>query len=345
MNRRTSGERGRQIYTEAMSDHRAPELADEATTAEAEDVLYVIEDDPPAMRPRWYCHEYPPGFDDVDEAVTWALSRARTVIVRTLAPDFYWAGTPPLDRGDGIEMRPWPPSAGERTQIDAAYADAVRAVAADEHARTQYERARDSWLTEHASQHSGREPTHSCFIEVPGGALIDFEEWESGAVCGGRATNGGPIAFGAAADVIARTSGRSASDPWVAAVVAALGHERTWRSLGRRSMLDVRIGTGEMFHVAAAANRDSIREHGLDWRRIRGHGIAGSPRPELDAIFLSESVDEADFFLSMARAPSDIWAVCVDELVIENGPDGWWIVTQPVPPERLRIARSDVPAR
>lgn len=326
-----------------MSDHRAPGLADEATTVEGEDVLYVIEDDPPAVRPRWYCHEYPPGFDDVDEAVVWALSRARTVIVRTLAPDFYWAGAPP--GGDDVEMRPWPPPASERARIDADYADAIRTAAADEHARIEYEHARDTWLAEHASQHAGTEPTHSCFIDVPGGGSIDFEEWESGAVCGARATGGGAIAFGTAADVIARTSGRSASDPWVAAVVAALAHERTWRSLGRRSILDVRTGSGEMFHVAAASNRDSILEHGLDWRRMRGHGVAGSRGPELDAIFLCESVDEADFFLSMARAPSDIWAVCVDELVIENGPDGWWIVTQPVPPERLRIARSDVPGR
>jgi hypothetical protein len=80
----------------------------------------------------------------------------------------------------------------------------------------------------------------------------------------------------------------------------------------------------------------------LDWRRMRGHGIAGSHAPELDAIFLCESVDETDFFLSMARAPSDIWGIRVDELVIENGPDGWRLVTQPVPPERLRIVRSDI---
>jgi len=100
-----------------------------------------------------------------------------------------------------------------------------------------------------------------------------------------------------------------------------------------------------MFHVAAADNRDSIRNHGLDWRRMRGRGIAGSAGPELDAIFLCESVDETDLFLWMATTPSDIWGVRVDELVIENGPDGWWIVTQPVPPERLRIVRSDVPPR
>jgi hypothetical protein len=327
-----------------MSDHPAPEVADGEMTAE--DVLYVIEDDPPAVRPRWYCHEYPPGFDDVDEAVAWALSRARTVIVRTLAPDFYWAGAPPRDRGDGdVETRPWPPSASERAKIDAAYAEAVRGAAADDQARIEYEQARDTWLAEHASQHAGTEPTHACLIDVPGGGSIAFEEWESGAVCGARATNGGPIAFGAAANVVASTSGLSDSDPWVAAVVAALDHERTWRSLGRRSILDVRVGAGEMFHVAAADNRDSILVHGLDWRRMSGHGIAGSQGPELDAIFLCESVDETDFFLGMARSPSDVWGVRVDDLVIENGPDGWWIVTQPVPPDRLNLVRSDVAPR
>src|SRR5712692_4745819 len=231
-----------------MNDHPARELHDDGTTeVEGDDVLYVIEDDPPAVRPRWYCHEYPPGFDDVDEAVAWALSRASTVVVRTLSPDFYWTGAPPAARGDDdVQMRPWPPPASERARIDATYAEAVLTAAAEADARTAYKQARNAWLAEHASEHVGSEPTHACLIEVPGGGSIAFEEWESGAVCGAQATNGGPVAFGSASDVIATTSGRQAADPWVVAATAALDHERNWRSLGRRSILDVRIGTTEM---------------------------------------------------------------------------------------------------
>lgn len=39
----------------------------------------------------------------------------------------------------------------------------------------------------------------------------------------------------------------------------------------------------------------------------------------------------------MARTPSDVWAVGVDDLSIENGPDGWVILPQPVPPDRVRL--------
>jgi hypothetical protein len=36
-------------------------------------------------------------------------------------------------------------------------------------------------------------------------------------------------------------------------------------------MLLVKLGEGTMFHATAAANRDSIRRHGLDWRLMPTH--------------------------------------------------------------------------
>ena len=75
---------------------------------------------------------------------------------------------------------------------------------------------------------------------------------------------------------------------------------------------------------------------------MSGRGIAGSPVPELDAVFLCDSLEDAEFFTWMGSAPLDIWGVCVDGLVLENGPDGWWIVNEPMPSERLRLAVSDL---
>jgi len=69
---------------------------------------------------------------------------------------------------------------------------------------------------------------------------------------------------------------------------AALDRENRWGLADgwRRPVLEVFQGTGQMFHVTATANRESIRRHGLDWRRMgAAPGIAGSTRPELPAMF------------------------------------------------------------
>jgi len=44
----------------------------------------------------------------------------------------------------------------------------------------------------------------------------------------------------------------------------------------------------------------------------------------------------------MADEPTDVWAVRVDGLVIENGPDAWHIVAELIPPDRLPLVRPDV---
>jgi hypothetical protein len=103
-------------------------------------------------------------------------------------------------------------------------------------------------------------------------------------------------------------------------------------------------GQGELFHVTAVANRESISRHGLDWHRMgAAPGIAGSAEPELAAVFVCDSREEADFFTAMARSPSDVWAVRAGGLWIENGPNGWQLITEPVGPDRLRLADRDVP--
>jgi hypothetical protein len=85
----------------------------------------------------------------------------------------------------------------------------------------------------------------------------------------------------------------------VSAVCRALARERAWAGAPRyrRSRLWVMPGQGELFHVTAVANRESISRHGLDWHRMgAAPGIAGSAEPELAAVFVCDSREEADFY-------------------------------------------------
>jgi hypothetical protein len=176
------------------------------------DTYYIVEDDPPGDRPRWYCHEHPHGFDDVDEAVAWALFHARTAIVRTLGRAFYYAGDAPSDWDDAAGIRPWPPSPAERAAIEAAYARALEAGAREEEAWLEYLLARDAWLTSTAPELTAKEPEHRSLIESPDGVSIEFEEFDGGSRCCGRQLPFGPVAFGSAAEVVAGTKGLPTSD-------------------------------------------------------------------------------------------------------------------------------------
>ena len=311
--------------------------------------LFVLEEDPPPTGPRWFCHwdgASAPGFESLDDAVSWGLERARTVIVRTLGSDFYWAGDRPSEERDYDPeggLRSWPPSAAERQAIDAAYAAAVAAARAESAARDAYEYARLGWLLEHAPELAECEPAHECVVELPGNdQRIEFEELDpGGAVCGARCQGAGTYGFGSAAQALAAATGLAADDRRVTAVCAALARERTWTRRGRRSMLVVKEASGEMFHVTATENRQSILRHGLDWRQMgTTAGIAGSREPELPAVFLCESREDTGFFTAMSRLPADVWAVRVDGLWLETGPHGWIILPEPVPPERLRLLQS-----
>lgn len=312
--------------------------------------VFVLEDDPPTTRPRWFCHwdgVEAPGFEDVEEAISWGLARARSVVIRTLGPAFYWAGQPPADWSPGdAEMRAWPPSQPERHQIDLDYAAAIQAAEQEEAVSRAYERQRDDWVRAYAPDLAGSRPIHECVIVEPGpsGAEIEFEELDSeGLMCAARLPEDGRYSFGTAEEVLASVTGRPTDDPWLQAVGQALRRERIW-DRSRRSALVVAHGAGEMFHVTATANRESIEQHGLDWRRMTAScGVAGSRVPELEAIFLCERREDVSFFTRMARTPSDIWAVRVDDLWLENGPDGWVIVLQPVPRDRVRLVERAVP--
>jgi hypothetical protein len=202
-------------------------------------------------------------------------------------------------------------------------------------------------------------PCFVCEISLPDGARAEFGEFDTGGmVCGARRIEfqergpgvrrrvEGARVFGSVAEVIGASAGVAAGDPWVAAVCRALQRDREWAGelRHRRSELSVVPGEGELFHVTAAVNRESIRRHGLDWRRMgAAPGIAGSSLPERAAVFVCGSRDEAGFFLQMAGSPSDVWAVRADGLWVENGPQGWSIITDPVEPGRLRLACREVP--
>jgi hypothetical protein len=133
-------------------------------------------------------------------------------------------------------------------------------------------------------------------------------------------------------------------------VVAALGRDlecAAWWGAGtgrRRQHLEIVQGRGERVHATAAANRESIYRHGLDWNRMGlAPGLAGSTRPELPAIFVCEDLDDVSFLLRMAQVPIDIWSVDVDGIWLENGPSGWQVISHPVAEERLTLLVRDMP--
>lgn len=103
-----------------------------------------------------------------------------------------------------------------------------------------------------------------------------------------------------------------------------------------------------LYHVSAAANRDSIRTHGLDVSRMGMElGIAGATEPEVDGVFLNESLDGAWYFATFADHPSprlvDIWevsGVSVDELV--KAPEGYSYYPGRIPAENLRLHERDL---
>jgi hypothetical protein len=218
---------------------------------------------------------------------------------------------------------------------------------AGEAAWRRYEGERAAWLHEHAPDLAVAEPIHECNVQLPDtDEFIRFEEYDhDGTVCGAKRV-GDQGAFGAAVSVLAAVTGRRQDDAWVEAVAAALDRDRTWAGFGRRHWLEVRHGTDEMFHVSAVANRESIRRHGLDWSRMSERpGVAGSRYPELEAVFLCESLAETTFFTEMARLPSDVWAVDIDGRWVESGPSGWMIVTDPIPAKCVRLVAKDVASK
>jgi hypothetical protein len=177
------------------------------------------------------------------------------------------------------------------------------------------------------------------------GAWIEIVELDRDAGAWGGSREGRPDSFGTAAEVLAALTSRLSDDPWVTEVVAALDRESRWGFADgwRRPVLEVFQGTGHMLHITAVANRESVRRHGLDWRRMgAAAGIAGSTRPELPAVFVCDEIEDISFFLNIARTPADVWAIDVAGMWVESGPDGWWIISRPIGPERLTLVQRNV---
>ena len=75
-------------------------------------------------------------------------------------------------------------------------------------------------------------------------------------------------------------------------------HNGTFRSLPAPTY-PYAAPVARYFHVSSSLNRESIREHGLDWARMgAAWGMAGSREPEVEGNFLCREY-EVDRFTSM----------------------------------------------
>jgi hypothetical protein len=106
----------------------------------------------------------------------------------------------------------------------------------------------------------------------------------------------------------------------------------------------------KLFHVTRAANRSSIRDHGLDWRRMKHPGIANSDVPESEGVFLARDRDEAAWFVRMGGRSGeaiDVWEVTLDlefdvwappeGVPVYESLEGFLCHREPIPPDNLRL--------
>jgi hypothetical protein len=77
-------------------------------------------------------------------------------------------------------------------------------------------------------------------------------------------------------------------------------------------------------------------------------GIASGPgsgpphRPEVEAVFLCESLDDVEFFVGFGQHRHvDVWEVDGRGLAIEAGPDGWVMCRTPIGPGCVRLLHAD----
>jgi hypothetical protein len=101
-----------------------------------------------------------------------------------------------------------------------------------------------------------------------------------------------------------------------------------------------------LFHVTSAMNRESVLAHGLDWTRMgTAPGIAGSPAPEEEGVFLCRDDFEAGFFVRMNNTggPVDVWAVTgVDEQRLVTTGSGFCYLPARIP--RGQVSLADWPS-
>jgi hypothetical protein len=186
----------------------------------------------------------------------------------------------------------------------------------------------------------------SCAVLSPAGDVQleqvddDGQEW-LGEGPGGEA-------WGALGPVREACAAAGSGSDWIQAVVDAVGRELA--AGAHRSMLLVKQGEGVWFHASFTSNRESIREHGLDWRRMTGQGIAGSTAPEWPGVFLCANLEDVGFFVRMGerRGSVDVWAVELDGQWLEGAPDSdggggdnWMICPEPITPNRLGLVDQE----
>ena len=98
------------------------------------------------------------------------------------------------------------------------------------------------------------------------------------------------------------------------------------------------------WHVSPSVNRDSIQQHGLDWRRMGATGgIANEPNmpapsPEVECVWLCVSLDDARWFRDLtSHTAVDVWEVDVSGLPVEYPDDSWPFVRVPISRARVRL--------
>jgi hypothetical protein len=211
----------------------------------------------------------------------------------------------------------------------------------DEEAPTAYEVALAWWLAGRGAVPATGLP--EAVLDLPDGRTAFVEQVAADAWGGGRWDDDFTV-FGGLADVVAGVSARDPDDAWVREAVAAV-EQVTPADRTTGGAVTLRRAASPLLHVTAAVNRASIERHGLDWRRMgAAPGIAGSRRPEAAGIFLGDHPADVDFFTSMARTVTDVWSVDVSGWWLRSGPEGWWLVRRPVPPERLTLVLRDLDA-
>jgi hypothetical protein len=65
-------------------------------------------------------------------------------------------------------------------------------------------------------------------------------------------------------------------------------------------------------------------------------------RPELQAVFLCESLDDVEFFVGFGQHPHvDVWEIDASALPVEPAPDGWVMSRSAIAPGLLRLLHAD----
>lgn len=102
----------------------------------------------------------------------------------------------------------------------------------------------------------------------------------------------------------------------------------------------------ELFHVSSVLNRESIRRHGLDWRRMgAAPGIAGPRVPQVAGCFLAIGEFERRWFTEMNNTggPVDVWRVDnIDTTQLATSMEGHRFYPGPIGPTHLTLVEMDV---